>query len=257
MTGVGGGAGARARRAVWLRSLLVRADGAPRHHRRLRVSVLPSSVPLVAAALSVLLGAATDSRRARRARGMRSLAGLACDRPRADLRAARLDLGIQRPHRRPPWHLGWTEQLLGGDPFPTGPAPEFGRNAYPWGLHATMATMVRLAPGTDPLVAFETLHLVLIAAHPSCGGMSRAPGSTRVRDGRPRPLRIDRGVRHGSMAKRADVRDESRRGSATGPTWSSRRRTPSTNCSRPRTPRDRSRRPRMCGGAVLPERAER
>ena len=66
----------------------------------------------------------------------------------------------------PPWHFGWTEQILGGDPLPTGPAPEFARNAYPWGLHATMASMVRLVPGTDPLIAFETLHLVLIAAIP-------------------------------------------------------------------------------------------
>ncbi|MGH2753220.1 MAG: hypothetical protein ACRDLB_02200 [Actinomycetota bacterium] len=66
----------------------------------------------------------------------------------------------------PPWHLGWTEQILGGDALPTGPAPEFGRNAYPWGLHATMATMVRLAPGTDPVMAFETLHIVVIGALP-------------------------------------------------------------------------------------------
>jgi hypothetical protein len=66
----------------------------------------------------------------------------------------------------PPWHLGWTEQILHGDPLPTGPAPEFGRNAYPWGLHSTISTIVRLTPGTDPLIAFETLHLVLIAAIP-------------------------------------------------------------------------------------------
>ncbi len=66
----------------------------------------------------------------------------------------------------PPWHLGWTEQLLGGDPLPTGPAVDLGRNAYPWGLHATMSTMVRLAPGTVPLTALETLHLLLIAGLP-------------------------------------------------------------------------------------------
>ncbi|HJR44495.1 MAG TPA: hypothetical protein VJ927_02725 [Actinomycetota bacterium] len=66
----------------------------------------------------------------------------------------------------PPWHLGWTEQLLAGDPVPTGPAPEFGRNAYPWGLHAVMATAVRLVPGSTPVVALEMLHLLLIAALP-------------------------------------------------------------------------------------------
>lgn len=66
----------------------------------------------------------------------------------------------------PPWHLGWTEQILGGDTLPTGPAPELARNAYPWGLHATMATLVQGVPGTDPLVALETLHLALAASIP-------------------------------------------------------------------------------------------
>jgi hypothetical protein len=66
----------------------------------------------------------------------------------------------------PPWHLGWTEQLLGGDPVPTGPAPEFGRNAYPWGFHALLATMTRLVPGSDPLIAHETMHLFLMALIP-------------------------------------------------------------------------------------------
>ena len=66
----------------------------------------------------------------------------------------------------PPWHLGWTEQLLGGDPAPTGPAPEFARNAYPWGLHAFFATMVRLVPGSDPVVAHEALHLILLLLIP-------------------------------------------------------------------------------------------
>jgi hypothetical protein len=66
----------------------------------------------------------------------------------------------------PPWHLGWTEQLLHGEPVPTGPAPEHGRNAYPWGLHAVMATMTRLVPGTDPLTALEALHFLLVFALP-------------------------------------------------------------------------------------------
>ncbi len=66
----------------------------------------------------------------------------------------------------PPWHLGWTEQLLAGEPVPTGPAPEFGRNAYPWGLHALMATAVRLVPGSSPIVALEMLHLYLLAGIP-------------------------------------------------------------------------------------------
>jgi len=65
----------------------------------------------------------------------------------------------------PPWHMGWTEQLLAGEPIPTGPAPE-ARNAYPWGVHAVLATMVRLVPGTAPLVAFEALHLLVLFAVP-------------------------------------------------------------------------------------------
>ncbi len=63
----------------------------------------------------------------------------------------------------PSWHLGWTNQLLGGEPIPSGPAPEFAHNAYPWGVHAVLATMVRLVPGTDAVAAYEALHLIGIA----------------------------------------------------------------------------------------------
>lgn len=66
----------------------------------------------------------------------------------------------------PPWHLGWTEQLLSGEPVPTGPAPEYSRNAYPWGWHAVLATLVRLVPGSDPLVAHEAMQIVLLLAIP-------------------------------------------------------------------------------------------
>lgn len=66
----------------------------------------------------------------------------------------------------PPWHLGWTEQVLDGRPLPVGPAPEFARNAYPWGYHAVLATMVRAVPSSDPLVAHEAIHLVLVIALP-------------------------------------------------------------------------------------------
>ncbi|HWC13760.1 MAG TPA: hypothetical protein VG929_04110 [Actinomycetota bacterium] len=63
----------------------------------------------------------------------------------------------------PPWHLGWTEQLLGGESRPEGPAPEpFARNAYPWGYHAALATMSRVVPGSDPVVAHEALQLLLV-----------------------------------------------------------------------------------------------
>lgn len=68
-----------------------------------------------------------------------------------------------------PWHLGWTEQLLAGRPVPTGPAPRFGANAYPWGFHAVMATMVRLVPSTTPAVALEALGMLLIIAIPLAG----------------------------------------------------------------------------------------
>jgi len=66
----------------------------------------------------------------------------------------------------PPWHLGWSNQLLAGETVPTGPAPEFSRNAYPWAFHAVLVTMVRLAPGSNPLIAHEALHLLLVAAVP-------------------------------------------------------------------------------------------
>jgi len=66
----------------------------------------------------------------------------------------------------PPWHLGWTEQLLAGESVPTGPAPEFGRNAYPWGYHAVLATVVRFVPGSDPLIAHETVHLLILLSIP-------------------------------------------------------------------------------------------
>lgn len=66
----------------------------------------------------------------------------------------------------PPWHLGWTEQVLDGQRLPVGPAPEFARNAYPWGYHAVLATMVRAVPSSDPLIAHEAIHLVLAIALP-------------------------------------------------------------------------------------------
>lgn len=62
------------------------------------------------------------------------------------------------------WHMGWTEQLLAGEVVPTGPAPVFGTNAYPWGWHAFTAAMVRLVPGSSPLVAQEALHLIILFA---------------------------------------------------------------------------------------------
>ncbi|MFN2593806.1 MAG: hypothetical protein ABR579_02815 [Actinomycetota bacterium] len=60
------------------------------------------------------------------------------------------------------WHLGWTQQLLHGEAVPTGPAPSYGRNAYPWGFHAVLATMVRLVPGSDPVVAHDALGYLLV-----------------------------------------------------------------------------------------------
>lgn len=66
----------------------------------------------------------------------------------------------------PPWHLGWSQQLLAGEPVPTGPAPTFGRNAYPWGLHALMATAVRLVPMSTPMVALEMIHLAFLFTLP-------------------------------------------------------------------------------------------
>jgi hypothetical protein len=66
----------------------------------------------------------------------------------------------------PPWHMGWTHELLDGQPLPDGPAPEFARNAYPWGWHGILATTTRLVPGSNPLLAHEALHIVLVLAIP-------------------------------------------------------------------------------------------
>ena len=65
-----------------------------------------------------------------------------------------------------PWHFGSTNQLLSGEPVPSGPAPEFGRNAYPWGFHALLATMVRLVPGSNVASAHEAMHVLIVAAIP-------------------------------------------------------------------------------------------
>ncbi|HYI45716.1 MAG TPA: hypothetical protein VE174_09710 [Actinomycetota bacterium] len=65
-----------------------------------------------------------------------------------------------------PWHLGWSQQLLNGEPVPTGPAAAYGRNAYPWGWHAVTATLVRLVPGSDALVAYEALQLIILLGIP-------------------------------------------------------------------------------------------
>lgn len=66
----------------------------------------------------------------------------------------------------PPWHLGWTAELLGGEPLPVGPAPVFARNAYPWGFHAVLATLTRLVPGSDVPTALEALHLLIACGVP-------------------------------------------------------------------------------------------
>lgn len=79
-----------------------------------------------------------------------------------------------------PSHLGWTAELLGGESVPSGPAPHVPDNAYPWGLHAVMAALVRLAPGTDALMAVDALHVLLVAALPlaaACLARRLRPGA--------------------------------------------------------------------------------
>jgi hypothetical protein len=71
-------------------------------------------------------------------------------------------------------HMGWTEQLLRGESVPPGPAPEFARNAYPWGFHAVMATMIRLVPSTGTLIAQEAMHLLFLVGLPlGCACLAR------------------------------------------------------------------------------------
>jgi hypothetical protein len=66
----------------------------------------------------------------------------------------------------PQWHLGWTEQLLHGQAIPTGPAPVFARNAYPWGYHALLATLVRFVPGSSTLVALDASGVLILIGIP-------------------------------------------------------------------------------------------
>ncbi len=66
-----------------------------------------------------------------------------------------------------PWHLGWTEQLLGGQPVPEGPAPTtVAESAYPWGFHAVLATITRFVPGTDVSTALVALDVLVVVAIP-------------------------------------------------------------------------------------------
>jgi len=71
-------------------------------------------------------------------------------------------------------HMGWTEQILRGESVPPGPAPEFARNAYPWGFHAVMATMIRLVPSTGTFIAQEAMNLLFLLGLPlSCACLAR------------------------------------------------------------------------------------
>ena len=71
-------------------------------------------------------------------------------------------------------HMGWTEQLLRGESVPPGAAPEFARNAYPWGFHAVMATMIRLVPSTGTFIAQEAMHLLFLLGLPlGCACLAR------------------------------------------------------------------------------------
>lgn len=75
----------------------------------------------------------------------------------------------------PPWHLGWTEQMLGGEQLPLGPAPEFARNGYPWGHHALLATITRLVPGTTTTSSHNALHVLLVLGIPmAAAALARA-----------------------------------------------------------------------------------
>jgi hypothetical protein len=71
-------------------------------------------------------------------------------------------------------HMGWTEQILRGESVPPGPAPELARNAYPWGFHAAMATMIRLVPSTGTFIAQEAMHLLFLLGLPvGCACLAR------------------------------------------------------------------------------------
>jgi 3-methyladenine DNA glycosylase AlkD len=65
-----------------------------------------------------------------------------------------------------PWHMGRTSHLLGGELVPGGPAARFDRNAYPWGVHAVLASLVRLVPGSDTTAALTALGWLTLLATP-------------------------------------------------------------------------------------------
>lgn len=66
-----------------------------------------------------------------------------------------------------PWHLGWTNQLLSGQPVPQGPAPEdVAANAYPWGFHAFLGALVRLVPGSDAMAGLVAAQFILVLSIP-------------------------------------------------------------------------------------------
>ena len=52
--------------------------------------------------------------------------------------------------------------------------PNSPRNAYPWGYHAVMATMIRLVPSTGTFIAQEAMHLLFILGLPlGCACLAR------------------------------------------------------------------------------------
>ncbi|HYY44251.1 MAG TPA: hypothetical protein VE975_03580 [Actinomycetota bacterium] len=61
-----------------------------------------------------------------------------------------------------PWHMGWTNQVLGGEPVPAGPAPVFARNAYPWGFHAVLAALARMVPGGNIISALAAADYLIV-----------------------------------------------------------------------------------------------
>jgi hypothetical protein len=59
-------------------------------------------------------------------------------------------------------HTGWANQLLDGEPTPSGPVPGDIPNFYPWLTHALMALLARLIPGGTTYHALAPLQLLQV-----------------------------------------------------------------------------------------------
>jgi len=61
------------------------------------------------------------------------------------------------------WHVGWSQQLMDGDCFPTAAIPGDVPNYYPWLFHALLATIAPFVPGGRAYHALGPTQLLSVA----------------------------------------------------------------------------------------------